>query len=231
MNICSWFKKKKTTTPTKVPSSMKSLKPDGEVCKLIDISHHNGLVDFKVLMGEDIVGVYAKATEGLKFSDSMYQKNKAQAIESGMPFGPYHFYHHNENPLNQADRFFLVAGVTTLPYCMDWEDTGKLPTPGHKERALLFLERVEELTGKQPIIYTGLYYARDVLALDERFAKYLAWFPDYSGGDACRVVHPWDKWMMWQYTEHGKTDASASGGIDLNYFNGDIKKFRETFTL
>lgn len=68
--------------------------PDREVYPLrgIDISHHNGEVDFSRVASEeaDVAFAYIKATEGTDFIDPAFIRNARLSVASGIPSGAYH---------------------------------------------------------------------------------------------------------------------------------------------
>lgn len=58
----------------------------------IDISSHNGDIDFDRLVRDSIDFVMIKATEGTTFKDSRFQSNYRQARDAGIKaVGAYHF--------------------------------------------------------------------------------------------------------------------------------------------
>ena len=58
---------------------------------VIDISHHNGVVDLKKAKGDGIVGVIHKATQGQAYMDPTYQANRTKAADAALLWGAYHF--------------------------------------------------------------------------------------------------------------------------------------------
>lgn len=58
---------------------------------VVDLSHWDRNVDFKLAKEDGILGVVHKATQGLKYVDSEYIKRKKTAEEEGLMWGAYHF--------------------------------------------------------------------------------------------------------------------------------------------
>ena len=59
--------------------------------ELIDISHHQGAVDFDAVAADGISGVIVKATEGRDYTDPRWGENWAALAETGLVAGAYHF--------------------------------------------------------------------------------------------------------------------------------------------
>ena len=57
----------------------------------IDVSHHQGLIDWSQVAGSGQRFAFAKATEGSTFVDPNYAFNKSEAEMAGIVFGAYHF--------------------------------------------------------------------------------------------------------------------------------------------
>ncbi len=71
----------------------------------VDCSHHNGVVDWQKVAASGTRFAYAKATEGLTFTDSKFQSNYTNMKAAGLLRGAYHFFRPESEPLAQADAF------------------------------------------------------------------------------------------------------------------------------
>jgi lysozyme len=58
----------------------------------VDISAHQGRVDWPALAHDDVGFAYIKATEGSTFVDRDFAANWAAAIAAGLAHGAYHFF-------------------------------------------------------------------------------------------------------------------------------------------
>ncbi len=58
---------------------------------VVDLSHWNADVNFKLVKEDGILGVVHKATQGLKFVDLKYAERRKIAEEEGLLYGAYHF--------------------------------------------------------------------------------------------------------------------------------------------
>src|SRR6202011_1161753 len=59
---------------------------------VVDLSHHNGDVDLQqAATGGGILGVIHKATQGLTYTDPLYEENRDKASAAKLLWGAYHF--------------------------------------------------------------------------------------------------------------------------------------------
>jgi lysozyme len=196
----------------------------------IDISHWQGDELTTLNLPDSIQFVICKATEGVTFVDSKLKSNKAYLDNSKkLIAGYYHFYRCNRSAIKQARFFVETAGPFSKKDFPPIIDLEHLPGSQQCRRKadidsiLVFLEEVERLTKRRPIIYTNRHFGSTLLT-DEVFAYYPLWIAHYSKKKPSLFGH-WEDWVMWQ-----KSDKFKIGVIknDLNVFNGDqrdLKKF------
>lgn len=187
----------------------------------IDISHHNGEVDFSRVAGEDAdVGfVYLKATEGTDFVDPAFIRNARLSVAAGIPTGAYHFFRYDTDGELQALNFIhaMRGRGFSLPPAIDVEDWGN--PDGHT--AALIVERLRAMTGYlvregySPLIYTNLDgYHR---LIKGNFDDLPLWISSFS-------YPPLDtdptnsRWAIWQYSHRGDIPGVPSS-TDLNILN------------
>lgn len=80
------YKQYIANTPAMEPD--KSLYP----VRGIDISAHNGVIDFDKVRNAGYDFALVKATEGTDFKDTMFVSNIHNARKAGMKVGAYHFF-------------------------------------------------------------------------------------------------------------------------------------------
>lgn len=189
--------------------------PDGKVpLEGIDVSNHQGVIDWASIDQGLVNFVFIKATESTEFKDKSFRKNWDEAGRQGFLRGAYHFYDINTDGGAQADNFISTVPREdkTLPPVVDIEtigDNGEQVLEGLKA----FVSKVEKHYGKKPILYcnqsTYAQYVKD------NFAAYPIWFASYSG-------EPSVEWNFWQFTDKA-TIAGIETAVDFNQFNGDSK--------
>ena len=77
---------------------------------IIDISKFQHTPDFKKVKDAGIIGVIAKATQGVNAHDPVYAQNKVAAKAQGLLWGAYHFGTASD-PIKQADDFVDTAAA------------------------------------------------------------------------------------------------------------------------
>lgn len=189
----------------------------------IDISAWQNGVDFEEVKNAGYDVVYIKASQGTDYIDPYLQNYYSQAKENGLQVGFYHFLTAKNvtEAINEADFFSYVISGTT-PDCklaMDFEELSGLSNDEVNAIARAFLERVEERTGKEMVIYTDASNAINVY--DISIANdYPLWIAEYG------VEEPvdngkWTAWVGFQYTSKGNVPG-ISGVVDLDKFTEDI---------
>lgn len=210
----------------------------------IDISHHQGIVDWDSLalycnaQGEvfrnypytraymqPVMFVYIKATEGETKRDKRYWHNVLEARRHGIPNGAYHFLRLGSDVKSQVMNFLMLTKWQKgdLPPVLDVELEDEIAKHGRKkfqEIVLAWLEEVEQRIGVRPIIYTR-ENIRDLHMKDPRFKNYEFWISRYT------TKGPKDgfRWHIWQFSDAGK-GAGNTCNFDLNLYGGDYAWFR-----
>lgn len=182
----------------------------------IDLSHHNGRVNWDELDTAPLDFVYLKATEGRDWKDREFQQNWLEASRRGWKAGAYHFYLLCRDGAAQAENFIRSVEVRdgTLPPAVDLEYAHNCEPQGSRAEAeaqiAVFLAAVEAEYGQRPLLYTTPEFYRDWLA--GPFAEYPVWMRSLSGPPDGQV-------QLWQYSMKGKVPG-VGGFVDLNRVPG-----------
>src|SRR6266568_4146663 len=116
---------------------------------VVDVSHHNGAIDWPAVAGARIALAFIKATQGVGFVDPAFESNRNAAVNAGILVVPYHFLD-TSDPDRQAAHFLAVTDLSTAqPAMLDWETAATLSAVVAIGRA--FSER----TGRDPVAYYG----------------------------------------------------------------------------
>jgi len=191
--------------------------PSGFVSFGIDVSHHNGAIDWLRLIslqpkGKEIQFVYCKATEGIGMVDKTWQRNRKLLSQAGIPFGAYHFFSDKTDPVAQAAHFLRhwSPEMCDLPPVLDVENM-QLPRGELIHRMDIWLSIVEKESGVKPIIYVSFNDYQELF--HDVFKGYEFWIAAYSRVPNAlqdqRVIH-------WQFSERGELEGMPSK-TDLNY--------------
>ncbi|WP_421726276.1 GH25 family lysozyme [Bauldia sp.] len=184
----------------------------------IDVSHHQGTIDWPAVAADDVAFAYVKVSEGGDHRDREFGRNIAEANRLGLPVGAYHFFTLCRPGADQAANFIdaVPAGAAQLPPVVDLEFTGncaRRPTPeAFRADIEAFITRVEAALG-QPLIYYIVDDFRDaygeVLPPRRLWRRAIFHQPDA------------DDWLIWQYHPAGRV-AGIDGDVDLNVLEGDL---------
>ena len=185
----------------------------------VDVSAHQGTVDWRALKADGVAFAFIKATEGGDFVDAEFANNWRRSGRAGIPRGAYHFLTQCQTGLTQARNFIATVPreAGSLPHVVDAEHMGpckKGPTVKDITAELeVFLDEVEAHYGKRPLIYTTREFHDaylDGLFPDQRFwIRSMIVAPDFRNDD----------WLFWQYHNRGVRNGVA-GPVDLNVFRG-----------
>lgn len=185
--------------------------------KGIDISNHNGRIDFNSVKNDGIELVYIKATEGTTYKDSNLEVNYNGVVNAGLKVGFYHFLVGTSAPETQADNFYnnIKNKQSDLKPSLDVE-TSNFDVMGYTMR---FIQRFETISKLPLCIYTGGYFANKYL--DSRLAKYPLWIAHY-GVNTPMTTSVWgDSYAGHQYSDSGNI-SGINGYVDLNNFYNEI---------
>lgn len=186
----------------------------------IDVSNHQGEIDWKKVSESKISFAYIKATEGGDWKDKAFSKNWKEANQLGIRVGAYHFFTLCRSGKEQASNFisYVPKDPESLPPVADLEFVGNCkerpPIQDIKKEIQDFLIELENHYGKRPILY--LTYEFIDLYLKDDFSEYPVWIRDIFG-------HPPNSfkrnWIIWQYHSRARLEG-IEGPVDLNVWKG-----------
>lgn len=200
--------------------------PSGFLCYGIDVSHHQGRINWNQVAtssqanGYPIRFVIMKATESSTFTDPEYLDNIRQARAVGFVCGVYHFYDPGVSPDKQAEHYINTVKLQKgdLVPVVDVERTGRSSADLQRD-LLAFIKALETHYGAKPIIYASAKFRKRHLS-NQAFDSYPFWVAHYY------VVRPETSkpWMIWQFTDHSSV-YGIGGYTDFNVFRGTEADF------
>jgi lysozyme len=200
---------------------------------VIDLSHHQEMVDFRKIRKAGVVGVIHKATEGLTFVDKMYSRRRNQARDAGLLWGAYHFGVGADGS-DQADFFLntIEPDAETL-LVLDYEPNPTGPTMSLNQ-ARECVQHLEEVTGRYPGLYSGHLIKEQLSGVsppDPVLSNCFLWIAQYNGPKPLNIPSTFRTWTFWQYTDgvHGDEPHRVDGvGLcDRNKFNGGLTQLKK----
>lgn len=197
----------------------------------VDVSHHNGVINWNNVNKSQTKFVICKATQGKTFKDDLLNSNLNELKRLNFIRGAYHFF--TFKGVTAAEQFtnFMGCGINfeepgMLPPVVDVEWQGSdasndfvfqnKTTSAGKLRS--WLVSIENATGRKPIIYTAKGFWNEILGSPPGFDKYDLWVASYRN-DAPRMPGTWNDYLMWQFTESGHI-SGIPGNADKNIFHG-----------
>lgn len=197
----------------------------------IDVSRWQGSIDWKQVREAGISFVFIKASQGSSLEDPKFVENVQGAKAAGLLVGAYHFLGAaSAAAARQEAKHFVEtmkkAGPLAwfdLPPVLDYENNpAGISRAAINQAAAAFLEEVERLTGRQPILYTGNAFAAN---FDESLGRYDLWIARYSETRVPDDRPAWNKWTFWQYTDSGRING-ITGKVDLNVYAGTLSDLK-----
>lgn len=190
----------------------------------VDVSNHQGKIDWEALAASDVTFAYIKASEGGNFRDKSFARNWSEAKRVGIRRGAYHFFTLCKPAAEQAQNFIdtVPKEPDALPPVVDAEHMGPCaatPTPSdHVAMLGEFLDALETHFGHRPLIYTTAEF--DSAMLDGALAGERFWARSLLIPPLFRA----DQWVIWQYHNRGRRPG-VKGDLDLNVFRGTRAEF------
>lgn len=186
--------------------------------KGIDLSRHNGKVDFSKVAKDGISFVILRAGYGRTYKDTAFDYNVEQAVKNGLQIGIYWFMYANsaENAIKNAEKCYESIkqwrDKITLKVWADWEydsdkNAGYLTNHQRTEFVVLFLNKMKSY-GFDVGVYANPDYIRNKFEWS-RLSVYPLWIAKYSN-----ILGDWNP-LIWQYSSKG-TVSGITGNVDLN---------------
>lgn len=186
----------------------------------IDVSHYQGSVDWSTVKAAGAAFAFAKATEGVSWSDPTFAANWAGIKSAGLLRGAYHFFRPSQDPVAQVRFFLQVVSLSPgdLPPVLDVETADGVSNDAIQSGVKTWLDTAAAQTGVTPMIYAspGFWNGQ----MNSGFGSYPLWVAQY-GVPSPRLPRGWSNWNFWQYSQSGKING-ISGNVDLDYFQGSM---------
>jgi GH25 family lysozyme M1 (1,4-beta-N-acetylmuramidase) len=193
--------------------------------KGIDVSHHQGDVDFGKVKAAGIGFAMLRAGYGWESpsvqTDRKFYQNYRNAQKAGVPCGAYH-YSYAKTPAQarlEADFFLKIikGGRFAYPVAFDLEDSSQanLSREMLTDIVIAFCDKVEK-AGYYVCLYSNPDWVKNRLDMErlKRFDLWLAHYADKPGRDRIGI---------WQCSNCGKVNGIC-GNVDLDVAYRDYPK-------
>lgn len=204
--------------------------PDGATAQGIDVSEHQGRIDWDAVKASGIdfailrVGFGAPSFGGRV--DYQFNRNISECERLGIPYGVYVYSYAFDNQ-QAADEASMVIDCLSghnprLPVYYDLEDKTIIADgrqSGIASRAQTFCNKISS-AGYKPGIYANLNWFNNILT-DPVFksGSWDHWIAQYNS-----QCHYTGSYSFWQYTSRGKV-SGISGNVDMNYAYVDVSLY------
>lgn len=204
--------------------------PDGATAQGIDVSEHQGRIDWNAVKASGIdfailrVGFGAPSWGGRV--DYQFNRNISECERLGIPYGVYIYSCAFDNQ-QAADEASMVINCLSghnprLPVYYDLEDNSIIANgrqTGIASRAQVFCNRISA-AGYEPGIYANLNWFNNILT-DSVFksSSWDHWIAQYNS--QCDYT---GNYSFWQYKSNGKVPG-INGNVDMNYAYVDVSLY------
>jgi lysozyme len=178
----------------------------------IDVSNHQGRIDWDDVATDEVSAVYMKATEGDDFVDKRFAENWSGAGSAGIARGAYHFFTLCSSGAAQAANFLRVlpSDPKALAPAIDLEYSACSKRPDNntfQQELRTFIETVESKVGKEVVVYAMPSFTKaypiDDTWIRDRWIRRLFRRPADAG------------WAVWQVSDRGRVKG-ISEPVDIN---------------
>lgn len=203
------------TAPMPVSALLPSPGPQQEG---IDVSQWQGNIDFEQVASAGIRIVYIRSSMGSNYVDPYFEQNYQRAKAAGLKIGFYHYV--TARTISQAryQAQFFVNTVSGKDFecrlAMDFEDLIGLRQETANQIGLTFIQAVEEISGKEAVVYSDISNAASVFG--GGLTNYPLWIAQYGDAVPDAAVN-WPSWAGWQYTDRGQIPG-IEGAVDRDRF-------------
>jgi len=196
----------------------------------VDVSHHNGRVDWRRIRAAGYTFAYLKASEGVTLRDSTFARNRDAARAAGLVTGAYHYLSLCNPAADQARNFAAAMGPPapgSLPPAVDLEFGGNCATRPSRDavraEVSVFLAALDSAGYPPAVLYVTKEFHAAYLdghpVINPLWVRSVFGAPRFGGA-----------WIFWQYAATGRVDG-AEGRIDLDLFRGSPEAFRTFLAL
>lgn len=184
----------------------------------IDVSHHNGTIDWEKVKdsGVDFVIIrcgYGKDEKGQ--DDKQWSRNVSECERLGIPFGVYLYSYAKDTQSAQSEAQHVLRLINghrlTYPVYYDMEDDSTLGSD-FASIATTFCNAMKN-AGYPVGVYASLSWWNNYLT-DSCFEGWYRWVAQYN--NSCQYK---GNYAMWQYTSKGSVSGITTD-VDMNYLIG-----------
>ena len=189
------------------------------ICKGIDVSYHNGTIDWKRVKQSEVEYAIIRCgygTNDKNQDDKKWEENVKGCIDNNIPYGVYLYSYADtvEKASSEADHAIRLLQGKKLKYPVYYDlEEDKLRDKISKQTIADIAQTFcDKLSAKGYTV--GIYANKDWFTnylTDSRFNNWTKWVVQYN-----TVCNYKGKYDMWQCSSTGRVPG-ISGNVDLNY--------------
>ena len=222
----------------KVAAPVDKSKASYKYTHMIDISEHQGSIDFKKVKAAGVNAVIIRAGYGSSTTDKYFYQNIKNAKAAGLQVGIYWFSYAatNKQAVNEAKRCMAVIKPfkIDLPVFFDWEYDSMRYTKVKSRDKITNMTAAFCSTvaggGYRAGYYFNLHYLNHYYT-PSKLTKYATWYaywgsnkPGSAAWTHADTMATPTKYDMWQFTSRGKING-IKGSVDCDLLlNPAIRK-------
>ena len=205
--------------------------------KIIDVSEHNGKIDWNKVKASGVDGAIIRVGWGYLGEDEYFQRNVSECNRLGIPYGIYLYsYAYDANfayaeANGTAEMLSKVNLNLSYPIYYDienfgaWNDNGTTRVPpknaAEYEKVIgTYISRMEELGYKGKVhVYSYRSYLQNQLK-SPRILPYVSWIAAYTPTLGFNNTY-YNGEEGWQYTSTGSV-SGVSGRVDISCFSNQF---------
>ena len=210
----------------------------------IDVSHWQGAINWTSVANDGIDFVWAKATQGVNYTDPNWFSYATGAHNAGLYIGGYHFATPYTSGIDDAvaeagdfyDAVSSYLGDGYLRPMLDVEYFSGMTSITVSQRTQWihdFMNAFSTLSeGIVPIIYMGTSWATsEVNSSVNVYDLWLAnWTHDPNNPPSGNADGVWNGYDLWQYT-NSESVSGISGVVDGDLFFGNLNEFAAKYAI
>ena len=197
----------------------------------MDVSSHQGNVNWSAARSNGARFAYIKATEGTTYKNPFFAQQYNGSFNAGIIRGAYHFALPNVSSGATQANFFVSHGGgwsndgKTLPPALDMEYNPYGSSCYGKSAAGMvawmhdFVNTVKARTGRYPVIYTSTSWWTLCTGNNGSFGADPLWIARYASSVGT-LPRSWSFHTIWQNADHGIFPG------DHNLFNGALDRLK-----
>ncbi len=199
--------------------------PNVQLIRGIDVSSHNGTIDYAAVKAAGIDFVIIRAAfrgygeEGTLNTDTKLHENLSTALDAGLEVGVYVFsqavneaeaVEEAELVMKELDGIYLSLPIVFDPESIKDSEARTDDIPGEQftRNSIAFCDTVRA-AGYEPMIYCNMVWEAEMLDLS-RFGDTKIWYADYEN----KPQTPY-RYAFWQYSEEGNIPG-VDDPVDLD---------------